>query len=49
MPHLRQMDFTERPLPGYVFVDEPGWVADADLVAWVRLAFVQTLLAKALK
>ena len=44
-PHARPMDFTGKPLKGFVFVDPPGIESDADLAAWVRrsLAFVHTL------
>lgn len=44
-PHVRPMDFTGRPMKGYVFVDPPGFEKDADLNAWVErgLRFVQTL------
>lgn len=47
--HVREMDFTGRPLTGYVFVDPPGYAGDADLRRWVRecLAFVDTLPDKA--
>jgi len=47
-PHAREMDFTGRPMKGYVFVDPPGYERDADLAAWVQagLAFVATLPAK---
>lgn len=43
--HVRQMDFTGRPLRGYVYVDPPGFETDEDLAAWVRtcLDFVSTL------
>jgi hypothetical protein len=47
-PHAREMDFTGRPMKGYVFVDPPGFEADADLAYWVDagLSFVATLPAK---
>lgn len=50
-PHVRPMDFTGRPLKGYVFVDPPGFEQDADLAAWIHksLAFVHTLPPKLLK
>ena len=35
MPHVREMAFTGRPMRGYVYVDPPALVADADLEAWV--------------
>ena len=37
-PHARPMDFTGRPMRGYVFVEPAGFEADADLREWVRLA-----------
>jgi len=44
-PHVRPMDFTGRPMNGYVFVDPPGIESDAELAGWVRscLDFVATL------
>ena len=46
--HVREMDFTGRPMKGYVFVDAPGLAADAELARWVDAAwrFVETLPAK---
>jgi len=35
-PHAREMDFTGTPMKGYVFVDPPGFAADADLAQWVH-------------
>jgi hypothetical protein len=50
-PHVRVMDFTGRPMKGYVFVDPPGIKEDADLSAWVRAChrFVQSLPPKKAK
>jgi TfoX/Sxy family transcriptional regulator of competence genes len=47
-PHIREMDFTGRPMRGYVYVDAPGFERDEDLASWVKagLAFVKTLPAK---
>jgi len=44
-PHARMMDFTGRPMKGYVFVDPPGYEEDRDLKRWVEesLKFVSTL------
>jgi TfoX/Sxy family transcriptional regulator of competence genes len=44
-PHVRPMDFTGRPMKGYVFVAPPGRRTDAALRAWVNLSasFVGTL------
>jgi hypothetical protein len=38
-PHVRPMDFTGRPMAGYVFVDPPGIESDAELSGWIRLGF----------
>src|SRR5215831_186013 len=35
-PHARPMDFTGRPMNGYVFVAPPGYESDAALERWVR-------------
>ena len=45
MPGAREMDFTGKPMKGYVFVDERGTHRDRDLAAWVErgLKFVRTL------
>lgn len=32
------MDFTKRPMKGYVFVNSSGYDADKDLDHWVNLA-----------
>ena len=47
-PHVREMDFTGKPMKGYVFVDPPGLEGDDDLGEWIErgLAFVGTLPAK---
>ena len=36
-PHARPMDFTGKPLRGFVYVASPGFTNDADLDAWVAL------------
>lgn len=43
--HVRDMDFTGRPMKGYVYVDAPGLKSDADLEFWLARceAFVSTL------
>lgn len=33
----REMDFTGRPMKGFVFVEPEGWDTDADLDYWVQL------------
>ena len=42
---VRVMDFTGKPMAGYVYVDEPGTATDEALRFWVRrcLDFVATL------
>jgi TfoX/Sxy family transcriptional regulator of competence genes len=47
-PHARLMDFTGRPMKGYVFVGPAGTRTAAQVRAWVEraLAFVTTLPAK---
>lgn len=44
-PHVRVMDFTGKPMKGYVFVDPPGFESDSDLSDWVQRChrFVQSL------
>jgi TfoX/Sxy family transcriptional regulator of competence genes len=44
-PHVRPMNFTGRPMKGYVFVDAPGLRTQRSLAAWVSdcLDFVATL------
>ena len=50
-PGARQMDFTGRPMRGYVFVDASGTKSAADLRRWVELCaeFAATLPAKVKK
>jgi TfoX/Sxy family transcriptional regulator of competence genes len=45
----RVMDFTGRPMKGYVFVDSPGTEMDADLAYWVDLALEYNPKAKSSK
>lgn len=47
-PHVREMDFTGRPMKGYVFVDPPGIERDDDLERWIvaSRAFVRSLPGK---
>ncbi|HEX2884694.1 MAG TPA: TfoX/Sxy family protein [Candidatus Limnocylindria bacterium] len=35
-PHARPMDFTGRPMRGFVSIDPAGVAADADLARWVE-------------
>lgn len=43
-PHARPMDFTGRPLKGFVYVDPAGYTTDTALANWVQRAvdFVST-------
>jgi TfoX/Sxy family transcriptional regulator of competence genes len=49
--HAREMDFTGRPMKGYVYVDEAGTANDADLADWVGACrgYVATLPPKRVK
>lgn len=44
-PHVRPMDFTGRPMKGYVYVAPAGLRGEAELRRWIGLAreFVGTL------
>lgn len=46
--HVREMDFTGKPMKGYVFVDPPGFENDEMLENWIAecCSFAQTLPAK---
>ncbi len=46
--NVREMDFTGRPMKGYVYVDPPGLAEDRDLNNWVQWCanFVASLPAK---
>lgn len=48
-PYARLMDFTGRPMKGWVYVDSPGYEGDDDLADWVGLgmAYAQSLPPKA--
>ena len=48
-PHVREMDFTKRPIKGFVYVLSDGIQADNDLKTWIDrcLEFVDTLPDKA--
>lgn len=47
-PHAREMDFTGRPMKGFVYVQPEGFVDDRQLRDWIALCenFVCTLPAK---
>lgn len=36
LPHAREMDFTGRPMRGFVFVHPDGLQTDEELGSWVR-------------
>ena len=36
LPHAGPMDFTGRPMKGFLFVGEAGYAEDDDLAAWVQ-------------
>lgn len=44
-PHVSEMDFTGKPMKGYVFVDPPGIEKDSDLARWLDASrrFVRSL------
>jgi TfoX/Sxy family transcriptional regulator of competence genes len=44
-PHARPMDFTGKPMKGFVYVDAPGISTAAALTKWIdrSLAFVSTV------
>ena len=37
-PHVRKMDFTGRPLKGFIYVEPAGFSSDKDLKAWISKA-----------
>ena len=45
LPHVREMDFTGKPMKGYVYVDPAGIESDSGLATWLELClrFNQTL------
>ena len=50
-PHVRVMDFTGKPMVGYVFIDPPGFEEDSDLIDWVERchSYIQSLPPKKAK
>jgi len=44
-PHTRPMDFTGRPLPGFVYVERAGFASSNSLRQWIDrgVSFVRTL------
>jgi hypothetical protein len=51
LPHVREMNFTGKPMNGYVYIDPPGLTEDRDLLAWVSwcVDYVASLPAKKAK
>ncbi|MFC2080651.1 TfoX/Sxy family protein [Bacteroidota bacterium] len=45
----REMDFTKRPLKGFVYVDPEGYDMDEDLEYWISLALEYNPKAKSSK
>lgn len=47
-PHARKMDFTGKPLTGFVYVDAAGFESDDDLKHWIgtALSYVGNLPSK---
>ncbi|MGB5271046.1 TfoX/Sxy family protein [Eudoraea sp.] len=43
------MDFTGRPMKGYIYVTPDGWDLDEDLEYWIKLTLAFNPLAKASK
>jgi TfoX/Sxy family transcriptional regulator of competence genes len=39
-PHTRPMDFTGRPMKGFVYIEKPGLRTDVQLRDWVSMALV---------
>jgi TfoX/Sxy family transcriptional regulator of competence genes len=48
-PHARPMDFTGKPLRGFVYVAPDGFASDAELDAWVGLALAGARAASEIK
>ena len=48
LPHVREMNFTGKPMKGWVMVEPDGIEADEQLVRWIDSAwkFVKTLPTK---
>ncbi|GBL36012.1 hypothetical protein EMGBS15_16070 [Filimonas sp.] len=49
LTYARLMEFTGRPMKGFVLVDEKGWSDDDALMEWIAMALnsVNTVLLKA--
>jgi TfoX/Sxy family transcriptional regulator of competence genes len=44
-PHASEMDFTGKPMKGYVYIEPEGFESDQDLESWVAICtkFVSSL------
>ncbi len=42
-PHAKPMDFTGRPMKGFVFVEPKGFASAGDLTAWIARAIMFAL------
>jgi len=42
-PHVREMDFTGKPLKGFLYIEPEGCSEEADLISWINeaIAFAQ--------
>lgn len=51
LPHVREMDFTGKPMNGYVYIEPLGLADDENLNAWVSwcAGYVERLPAKKAK
>lgn len=47
-PHARKMDFTGKPMKGFLYVDPAGFESDDQLQDWIELceSFIKTLSPK---
>jgi TfoX/Sxy family transcriptional regulator of competence genes len=47
-PHVRPMDFTGRPLTGFIYVSPGGFTSETELEQWIHrsVSFVRTLPSK---
>jgi len=36
LPHARPMDFTGKPMKGWIYVAPEGYASDEDLLAWIQ-------------
>jgi TfoX/Sxy family transcriptional regulator of competence genes len=47
-PNARKMDFTGKPMRGFVYISEQGFESDRDLTSWIdrAMGFVDTLPSK---